>query len=134
MRRATPLAIALLLALAVSPAAHPVTAASGPRTARATLEDPANTKPLSAAGRYIVVLKDGRTVNGATTRAARLGVKPDRQYRSAVKGYAARLDADQVAALRGDADVEEVFEDEVISIAAQSIPTGVRRVNTRESM
>lgn len=134
MRRATPLAIALLLALAVSAAAHPVTATSGPRTARGTVEDPAKTKPLSAAGRYIIVLKDGRTVNGATTRAARFGVKPDRAYRSAVKGYSARLDADQLAALEADPDVEEVFEDEVITMTAQSIPTGIRRVNTRESL
>ena len=134
MRRAIPLAIALLLALAVSPAAHPVTASSGPRVARGTVEHPAKTKPLSAAGRYIVVLKDGRTVTGATGRAAKLGVKADREFRHAVKGYSAKLDADQLAALEADPDVAEVFEDEVISMTAQTNPTGIRRVNTKESL
>jgi subtilisin family serine protease len=134
MRRAIPLAIALLLALPASPAAPSATAASGPTTVRGTVEDPAKTKPLSAAGHYIVVLKDGRTVTGATGRAARLGVTADRTFKHAVKGYSARLDADQLAALEADPDVDEVFEDEVISMTAQSNPTGVRRINGKESL
>ena len=134
MRRATPLAIALLLALGASTAAHPVTAAGGPPTARATVEDAAKAKPLSAAGRYIVVLKNGRGVEVAKGRAEKLGVKADRTFKHALKGYSAALDADQLTALEADPDVEAVVPDEVISMTAQSIPTGVRRVNGKESL
>ena len=84
--------------------------------------------PLSAEGRYIVILKDGKSVDAATGRAGKRGIKADKTFRHAVRGYAARLAADQLATLRSDPDVQAVVPDEVISIAGQSIPTGVRRV------
>jgi subtilisin family serine protease len=131
-----PLALALLLALAASPAS--------PRAAQAVTGTPANddavevdagpAAPLSAAGRYIVVLRDGRETARATARASKLGVHSDRSFNSALNGFAARLDADQLAALRADPDVAAVVPDEIISIAAQSTPTGVRRVNGRQSL
>jgi subtilisin len=135
MRSATRLAaVALLVATATSTVApqpsaaastHPAPGAGGAVDAKA---------PLSAEGRYIVILKDGKSVDAATGRAGKLGVKADKTFRHAVHGYAARLAADQLARLRGDPDVEAVVPDEVISIAGQSIPTGVRRVNGRESL
>jgi subtilisin family serine protease len=83
---------------------------------------------LSAAGRWIVLLRDGSSVNGAETRARRLGVSVDRTFRNAVRGYSARLSDAQVAALREDPTVEAVVPDAVISMTAQSTPRGVRRV------
>ncbi len=136
MRRAMPVAIALLIAAsaiasAPSPAAA-VTAGvpSGPGTEDATRMR----APLSAAGRFIVLLRPGKSLGAATGRAARLGVTMDRTFSHAVRGYAARLDPDQVASLREDPEVEAVVPDEVISIAGQSVPTGVRRINGRESL
>ncbi len=83
--------------------------------------------PLSAEGRYIVILKDGKSVDAATSRAGKRGIKADKTFRHAVRGYAAHLAADQLATLRSDPDVQAVVPDEVISMAGQSIPTGVRR-------
>jgi len=135
MRRATALALALLLALGASPA--------GPRHAMATAtasdavpapEDAANADaPLSAAGRFIVVTRDGKATDRVTARAGRLGIHADRTFRTAVHGYAASLDPSQLAELRADPDVEAVVPDEVISIAGQVTPTGVRRINGKES-
>ena len=83
---------------------------------------------LSAAGRWIVLLRDGSSVNGAETRARRIGVAVDRTFRNVVRGYSARLSDVQVATLRADPTVEAVVPDEVISMTAQSTPRGVRRV------
>ena len=77
----------------------------------------------------------GRQERGrGDSRAGKHGVKADRTFRHAVRGYAAHLAADQLAALRSDPDVQAVVPDEVISMAGQSIPAGVRRVNGRESL
>jgi subtilisin len=135
MRRATSLALAALLALGASPlAAVPASAAPAPRFA-ALPEDSAHaTTKLTAEGRYIVTLKGDRDVDVAKGHAARLGVKADRTFRSVLKGYSAHLDATQLAALRADADVESVVPDEIISMTAQTRPTGIRRVNVPENL
>ena len=135
MRIATRMAaVALLFVTAASTVASQPAAAVSQRPGPGAEGAADATAPLSAAGRYIVILKDGKSVDTATGRAGKLGVKADRTFRHAVHGYAARLAADQLATLRGDPDVEAVVPDEVISIAGQSIPTGVRRVNGRESL
>ncbi len=137
MRRAAPLAIACLIAIAAIPTApRPAAAApgSGAPSDSPSRDAKGDTAPLSAAGRFIVLLRPGKSLGLATGRAARLGVKPDRSFSHAVKGYAARLDPDQVASLRGEPDVEAVIPDEVISIAGQSVPTGVRRIDGRQSL
>lgn len=161
MRRAMRLALALLLAVTASPAAQ----LPAPVEAVADLALPAPEdivrpdSPLSAAGRYIVVLKDasggartgmpgsitaigtaaqtarsGRVLAAASARAARLGIHLDRTYSHALLGYSASLDATQLAALHADPDVASIVPDEVISIAGQSTPTGIRRVNGKESL
>jgi subtilisin len=135
MRRAVPLFVALLLALAAGPAAARSATAGASSAAVPAPEDVAQQRaPLSAAGRFIVLLKDGRSVDTAESRARGLGVHTDRTFRTAVHGYSARLGADQVATLRADPDVEAVVPDEVISIAGQSTPTGVRRINGKQSL
>jgi subtilisin len=135
MRSATRLvAVALLFAMAASTVAPQPAAAALPRPEPVTAGAADARAPLSAAGRYIVILKDGRSVDAATSRAGKHGVKADRTFRHVVRGYAAHLAADQLAILRSDPDVQAVVPDEVISIAGQSIPAGVSRVNGRESM
>ena len=138
MRRATPLALALLLAFTASPIApRPAAAAAPPApdaAPTATREAADGRAPLSADGRYIVLLESGSSVNVARVRAGRLGVSTDRVFRNAVRGFSASLTPGQVASLKADPDVADVIPDEVISMAAQSVPTGVRRVNGRESL
>jgi len=137
MRRATPLAIALLFAIVASTAAPTPASAASP-AGRATASGPGagaeagRRPPLSAAGRYIILLKDGQSVNAATGRAGRLGVAADRVFRHVVNGFSARLSPSQLASLRADPAVDAVVPDELISLTAQSRPTGVRRVNADE--
>ena len=134
MRSVTRLvALALLFATGAS-AVAPEPAAASQRPAAVSAGGTDAKAPLSAEGRYIVILKDGKSVDAATSRAGKRGVKADKTFRHAVRGYAAHLAADQLATLRSDPDVQAVVPDEVISMAAQSIPTGVRRIGGRESL
>ena len=129
MRRVAPLALAILLALPAGSAF-----ASGP-TGKTTagpageigVESP-RTDRLVATDRWIVVLRDGTTLEAASERAGRLGITRDRTFRSVVRGYSAKLSRGQVAALRADPDVAAVVPDGVVSLTAQTLPRGVRRV------
>jgi subtilisin family serine protease len=89
---------------------------------------------LSAAGRYIVVLRsDADTAAVITRHRQREGVRPDRTYRSAVRGFAGTLDATQRRALLADPSVVAVVKDEIVRVAAQVNPTGISRVGARSS-
>ncbi|MEW6225931.1 MAG: S8 family serine peptidase [Chloroflexota bacterium] len=77
---------------------------------------------------WIVVLKPGADTSRASARAKGLGIRADREFKHAFRGYAATLTRGQLAALRADPAVAAVVHDDVISIQAQSVPTGVRRV------
>ncbi len=74
------------------------------------------------------MLRGGATLATATARAGRLGITRDRTFGSALRGYSAKLTGSQLAAVRADPDVALVVPDAVVSIAAQSVPRGVRRV------
>ncbi|HVF05993.1 MAG TPA: S8 family peptidase [Frankiaceae bacterium] len=63
------------------------------------------------ADRYIVTLRDGSS--GASVAAA-LGVAPTHVYTSALNGFAAKLDAVQLAAVLADPAVQAVEEDRVV--------------------
>lgn len=132
MRRLVSLAVALLVALPIAPAiAAPVAATTNPRatSAGASPDAAPSADTLSAADRWIVVLKKGSDVDEATTKAKGLGVKPDHAFKSAVHGYAATLTGPQVAELRADPSVAAVVPDAIVTLAGQSTPTGVERVS-----
>jgi len=83
-----------------------------------------------ATGRYIVMLRTGTDTASAVAKAGkRDGVKADRSYGKAFRGFSAKLDKHQKAELLADPSVVAVVPDEVIQVTAQSVPTGVRRVN-----
>src|SRR5919204_3568931 len=105
MRRSFVVGAILVLALATFPAAH----AMGGR-----------------AGRYIVVLKNSvdRPGEVAAHQARRLGLAVRYVYRSALKGYAARIPTSKLGALRGDPRVAFIAEDTPVHATAQSLPTG----------
>jgi subtilisin family serine protease len=140
MLHVAPLAPWLFLAAFVGSIAVPAPAAHAPdvrpspdaalvpAAGSAPAGAPDDDRKLSAAGRWIVLLRDGTSVNGAETRARRIGVSVDRTFRNVVKGYAARLTDSQVASLRADPGVDAVVPDGVIRLEAQSTPRGVRRV------
>jgi subtilisin len=109
MRRALVTGAVLLLALAAFPAAH-----AGP----------------AATGRYIVVLKGSVTKPGAVAsqQARAHGLTVRYVYRSAIEGYAARIPARKLAALRADPRVAFVAPDTPVHTTAQTLPTGVDRI------
>ncbi len=90
-----------------------------------TLAPPAAVGPDD---QWIVVLKPGADLARLSERAKGMGVRADRTFRHAVRGFAASLSRGQVARLRGDPAVAAVVPDEVIRVQAQSTPAGVRRV------
>jgi subtilisin len=86
------------------------------------------------AGRYIVVLDGGADTASVVERVGRQkGVKADRTFGKAIKGFTARLDAKQRKALQADPNVVAVVPDEVIEVEAQHSPNGVRRIFGRSN-
>jgi subtilisin len=106
--------------------AVPSAAASGDGTAKAR---PAGVATIDPAGRWIVVLKNGTNVAGTVKdRGRKLGFKADRTFSHAVRGFSAKLDRGQVAALRRDPSVALIVPDEKIQAEGQLIPTGISRM------
>jgi subtilisin family serine protease len=86
------------------------------------------------AGRYIVVLDGSADTNRMVERLGRQkGVKADRTFGKAIKGFTARLDAKQRKALEADPNVIAVVPDEVIQVEGQTTPTGISRIFTKSN-
>ncbi len=133
MRRA---AAALALAFAALTAVPAGTVAASSRAVLAPIQRPSTAATaaskatgLDIADRWIVVLKDGTDVGRAAGRARGLGASPEHTFAHAVHGYAAKLDAGQLDAVRRDPDVAMVVADDVVSIQGQTVPTGVERIS-----
>jgi hypothetical protein len=103
---------------------------------------PAHVKPVKPTpdgvadptNRWIVVLKSGTDAVATADRQGRKqGFKSDRLFRNAFRGYAAHMSKAQVQALRKDPSVAAIVADEVIHVEAQTMPTGVARINDRAS-
>ncbi len=117
--------LALLIAL---PIIAPVSAA-GP----AVLPTPAPHGAMpDATGRYIVMLRGGSDTTAVIDRAGkRDGVRADRKFSKAMRGFAAKLDPKQKRDLVADPNVIAVVPDEVVSLTGQTVPTGVSRIGGR---
>jgi len=123
-----------------SPVATPAPSTPSPRPApsKPAWKAPSVTvdtqgRPI-AKGHYLVVLKgnaDPTTV--ASTHRKREGTVADKAFRHAFRGFAAKLDKAQRAALLADPRVAAVVPDEVVEIEAQSLPTGISRIGTPTS-
>jgi subtilisin len=86
---------------------------------------------LDATDRFIVVMAKGADTKKVRDRhIEKDGLKADRFFGKAVRGFSGKLTADQVQALEADPDVAAVIPDEIVEIATQTIPTGVRRIGT----
>jgi len=84
--------------------------------------------PDRVLGHYIVVL-DGATDPEAAAAAAEqaYGVTVDEVYDTALHGFSAGMRLADAQAMAGDAGVSSVEADVHVHLAAQSMPTGVRR-------
>ncbi|HET7168496.1 MAG TPA: S8 family serine peptidase [Candidatus Limnocylindrales bacterium] len=90
-------------------------------------------RPITT-GRYIVMLDTTADTAVVTTRhRQRDGIRADRTFSRAIRGFTAKLDKVQRKALLDDPNVVAVVPDEVISVAGQVNPTGVSRVGARKS-
>jgi subtilisin len=92
---------------------------------------PASAAPSPAGVSYIVVLADPAASPDAlaTQQAGRLGGTVSHVYRHALKGYSATLTPAAAKALAADPAVAAVVPDSTVSIAAQTTPTGIDRID-----
>ena len=83
-----------------------------------------------AVGRYIVVLRDGASPPAvAREHAAKYGAAVSHVYVAALHGYAATIPDARLAALKADPRVEFVSADREVHATAQTLPTGVDRID-----
>jgi subtilisin len=80
---------------------------------------------------YVVVLKGsaGSAAVVAKRHASRFGASVSHVYRNALSGYSATLSPARVAALRADPSVAAVVPDRTLHIQAQTLPTGINRID-----
>jgi aqualysin 1 len=79
---------------------------------------------------YIVVLAEGHDPGSVADEHARgLGAEVRHVYRAALNGYAARVPAGRLAALRSDPRVAYVEPDATATTAAQTLPWGINRID-----
>ncbi len=92
---------------------------------------PATAGPAGdATAGYIVVLGDGVDAGHvADEHGRRHGAAVGRVYRDGLKGYAARIPASRLAAVRSDPRVAYVEPDGVMTATAQTLPWGVNRID-----
>ena len=120
-----------------APAADPTPAPRTPRPSpkarpAAPTVDSAG-RPI-AAGRYIVMLAGGADPAKVLSKhRTREGTVAERSFKHAFRGFTARLDKAQRAALLADPTVVAVVPDELIQVTAQTMPTGVSRVGAPSS-
>lgn len=86
-------------------------------------------------GRYIVVLQDSVGDPGAVAaeHSRRDNAQVSHVYRYAFKGYSAAIPDDRLDDVRRDPRVEFVSEDGSVEALAQSLPTGVNRIDGETS-
>ncbi|MDQ4084483.1 MAG: S8 family serine peptidase, partial [Actinomycetota bacterium] len=85
-------------------------------------------------GSYIVVLDDDSAPGReAREHGRRYGADVAHVYRSALKGYSARMSAVQAARVAADPAVQWVQRDRVVRASAQTTPTGIDRANADAS-
>jgi aqualysin 1 len=95
-----------------------------------TVSAAARTDAPASVARYIVVLKAGVDANAvASAHAARYGVGIDLVYEHALRGYAAVIPNDRVAAVRFDDSVAYLEPDGVATTTAQALPWGINRID-----
>jgi subtilisin family serine protease len=82
-------------------------------------------------GQYIVVLKNSVSSPAAVARdhANRFGATVNYVYTAALKGYAGTIDNSRVGAIRNDARVLFVSADRPVQADAQTLPTGIDRID-----
>ncbi|HEY9693070.1 MAG TPA: S8 family peptidase [Oculatellaceae cyanobacterium] len=88
----------------------------------------------TAAKSYIVVLKKDINPSAVALEHANIhALNVAFTYNNAIKGYAARIPEARLAILKKDPRVLFISEDRPVSITAQTIPTGIKRIQANNS-
>jgi subtilisin family serine protease len=93
----------------------------------AAAASPAAAAPIS--GSYIVTLNSGDPDAVAASDARNYGASVDHVYRHALRGYAAHMSATAAARIANLARVQSVVQDQTVSTDAQTLPTGINRID-----
>jgi len=86
-------------------------------------------------GQYIVVLKDtqdSEVTAGELARSHGLGL--GHVYKNALKGFSASIPENKLQALKNDPRVEFVSEDRRVSTFAQTLPSGINRIDAEKTV
>ena len=84
----------------------------------------------SVPGGWIVTLEPGASPDGVSAEhSRRYEARVDHVYRSAVRGYSAHMSDRAAARVAQDPRVASVERDRVVSIDAQTVPTGIDRID-----
>ena len=120
-KRISSLALAVFLLLSISGVAG-----AAPRSASAAGAIP---------GQYIVVFNDTLSNPGdaASDMARQHGLGLLYKYSYAIKGFAATIPAARLEAVKSDPRVQFVSENREVSIGAQTLPTGVDRIDAEQT-
>ncbi|MGF1645308.1 MAG: S8 family serine peptidase [Kineosporiaceae bacterium] len=95
---------------------------------------PGSGSTIEARAIYLVTLDRGLEPGAAASAARRaVGAEVTHVYRHALRGYAARLTPAAAAQLDRTPGVTAVVPDRPVSIAAQTVPTGIDRVDAEQS-
>lgn len=81
----------------------------------------------------VVLAEDANSGALARQHARSYGAEVSQVYRAALRGYAARVPADRLAALRSDPQVAFVSADRAVHATAQTTPTGINRIDAELS-
>jgi subtilisin family serine protease len=126
--------VVALSALFLAACAEPSTTPTAPLTQGPELAPLLRAGSGAIEGSYIVVLKDEVSVRGrGKSKAERKGGKLKHEYAAALNGFAADLNAEQLADMRADPDVAYIEEDGTYSVdATQTGATwGIDRIDQR---
>ncbi|HET8981843.1 MAG TPA: S8 family peptidase [Pedococcus sp.] len=82
---------------------------------------------------YIVSLRSGDAGAVAAEQAGREGASVTHVFRSAMRGYAARMTPAQAARVAADSRVAAVVPDRYVSVTAQTVPSGIDRIGADQS-
>jgi subtilisin len=81
-------------------------------------------------GAWIVTLEPGASPDQVSAEhGRRFGAQVDHVYRYALTGYAARMSDQAAARVAQDARVVSVERDQVVTVTAQTLPTGIDRID-----
>jgi subtilisin len=92
---------------------------------------PTSAGAAASVGNYIVVLKSSIADPGsvAAEHGRRYGAEVRYVYRYALKGYAATISDARLSAIRSDSRVAYVEDDRPVHMTAQTLPTGINRID-----